>query len=308
MNAWKLYRGYILMTLVLAVIVVSRLIPSLSDRVLGERVTHDLENLVSRPYFRLGQLPITLAFLIKAIAYLLLLFFLSRFVRRVMQLRVLPRTSMESGQQYALARVVSYVIFLVGLMIGVQSAGVNLNSLLVLGGTLGIGLGFGLQNIANNFVSGLVLLAEQPIRVGDRVEVDGTSGDVVRIGGRSTWLRTNDNVVIIVPNSEFVSNRVTNWTLNNEQARFAVPIGVRYSSDPEKVREILLDVAHQHADVLTTPAADVLFTGIGDNALRFELRVWSTKQVHTPSVLRSDLYFGILRAFREHGIELAPAA
>ena len=245
MNAWKLYRGYILMTLVLAVIVVSRLIPSLSDRILGERVTHDLDNLVSRPYFRLGQLPITLAFLIKAIAYLLLLLFLSRFVRRVMQLRVLPRTSMELGQQYALARVVGYVIFLVGLMIGVQSAGVNLNSLLVLGGTLGIGLGFGLQNIANNFVSGLVLLAEQPIRVGDRVEVDGTSGDVVRIGGRSTWLRTNDNVVIIVPNSEFVSNRVTNWTLNNEQARFAVPIGVRYSSDPEKVREILLDVAHQ---------------------------------------------------------------
>ena len=122
MNAWKLYRGYILMTSVLAVIVVSRLIPSLSDRVLGERVTHDLDNLVSRPYFRLGQLPITLAFLIKAVAYLLLLLFLSRFVRRVMQLRVLPRTSMESGQQYALARVVGYVIFLVGLMIGVQSA------------------------------------------------------------------------------------------------------------------------------------------------------------------------------------------
>jgi small-conductance mechanosensitive channel len=308
MNPWKLYRGYILLTLVLAGILVSRLIPSLLDHVLGERVTHDLGNLMSRPYFRLGQLPITPAFLIKAIAYLLLLLFLSRFARRVMQHSILPRTSMESGQQYALARVVGYVIFLVGLMVGLQSAGVNLNSLLVLGGTLGIGLGFGLQNIANNFVSGLVLLAEQPIRVGDRVEVDGTSGDVVRIGGRSTWLRTNDNVVIIVPNSEFVSDRVTNWTLNNEQARFVVPIGVRYSSDPEKVRQILLDVAHQHADVLQTPSADVLFTGIGDNALRFELRVWSTKQVHTPSVLRSDLYFGILRAFREHGIELAPAA
>jgi small-conductance mechanosensitive channel len=225
MNPWKLYRGYILLTLVLAGILVSRLIPSLLDHLLGERVTHDLGNLMSRPYFRLGQLPITPAFLIKAIAYLLLLLFLSRFARRVMQHRILPRTSLESGLQYALARVVGYVIFLAGLMVGLQSAGINLNSLLVLGGTLGIGLGFGLQNIANNFVSGLVLLAEQPIRVGDRVEVDGTSGDVVRIGGRSTWLRTNDNVVIIVPNSEFVSDRVTNWTLNNEQARFVVPLG-----------------------------------------------------------------------------------
>jgi len=306
MNAWKFYRGYIVLLSVLAGIFVSRLIPSVLGHILGARMTHDLDSLMSRPYFRLGQLPITLAFLIKTTVYLLLLLFLSRFVRRAMQYRVLPRTSMELGQQYALARVVGYVIFLVGLMVGLQSAGINLNSLLVLGGTLGIGLGFGLQNIANNFVSGLVLLAEQPIRVGDRVEVDGTSGDVVRIGGRSTWVRTNDNVVIIVPNSEFVSNRVTNWTLNNEQARFGVPIGVRYSSDPEKVREILLDVAHQHADVLTTPTADVLFTGIGDNALKFELRVWSTKQVHTPSVLRSDLYFRILRAFREHGIELAP--
>jgi small-conductance mechanosensitive channel len=307
MNAWKLYRGYILVTLILAVILVSGLVPPLLDYVWGQRVTQDLDRVMSKPYFRLGQFPITLAFLVKAIAYLLLLLFLSRFVRRIMQKRVLPRTSMEPGQQYALARVLSYAIFLLGLMVGLQSAGVNLNSLLVLGGTLGIGLGFGLQNIANNFISGLILLAEQPIRVGDRVEVGSTSGDVVRIGGRSTWVRTNDNVVIIVPNSEFVSSRVTNWTLNDAQARFALPIGVGYGNDPEKVRKILLDVAHLHADVLTTPAADVLFTGIGDNALQFELRVWSTKQVHTPNVLRSDLYFGILRAFREQGIELPPA-
>lgn len=308
MNARKRYRGYILLVVILAMILASRLIPRLVDYVWGERVTHDLDRVMAKPYFHLGQFPVTPEFLIKALAYLLLLLFFTRFVRHVMQHRVLPRTSMEPGQQYALARVVGYAIFLVGLMVGLQSAGVNLNSLLVLGGTLGIGLGFGLQNIANNFVSGLVLLAEQPIRVGDRVEVGGTSGDVVRIGGRSTWVRTNDNIVIIVPNSEFVSNRVTNWTLNDAQARFSIPVGVAYSSDPEKVRQVLLDVARLHTDVLETPAADVLFTGIGDNALKFELRVWSTKQVHTPSVLKSDLYFGILRALREHGIELPPAA
>jgi small-conductance mechanosensitive channel len=308
MNTRTRYRGYVLVAVILAVILVSRLIARLLDYVWGERVTHDLDRVMSEPYFHLGQFPVTPIFLIKALAYLLLLVFFSRFVRHIMQHRVLPRTSMESGQQYALARVVGYATFLVGLIVGVQSAGVNLNSLLVLGGTLGIGLGFGLQNIANNFVSGLVLLAEQPIRVGDRVEVGGTSGDVVRIGGRSTWLRTNDNVVIIVPNSEFVSSRVTNWTLNDAQARFAIPIGVAYNSDPEKVRQVLLDVAHHHADVLDIPAADVLFTGIGDNALKFELRVWSTRQVHTPSVLKSNLYFGILRALREHGIELPQTA
>lgn len=308
MTFWKAYRGYILVAVIVALMLVSRLIPRLLGYVWGERVTHDLDRVMAKPYFHLGQFPVTPMFLIKAFAYLLLLFLLSRFVRRVMQRRVLPRTSMEPGQQYALARVVSYAIFLVGLTVGLQSAGVNLNSLLVLGGTLGIGLGFGLQNIANNFVSGLVLLAEQPIRVGDRVEVGGTSGDVVRIGGRSTWVRTNDNVVIIVPNSEFVSNRVTNWTLNDTQARFAIPVEVAYNSDPEKVRQVLLDVAHHHPDVLETPAADVLFTAIGDNALKFELRVWSSKQVHTPSILRSDLYFGILRALREPGIEFPPLA
>jgi small-conductance mechanosensitive channel len=308
MNVWKRYRGFVFLALVLAAIFAARLNPRLLEYIGRYRMTHDLDRIIARPYFYLGRLPITLAFLFKAILYLLLLAFFSRFVRRVMQRRVLPRTSLEPGQQYAIARGIDYAIFLVGLMVGLQSAGVNLNSLLVVGGTLGIGLGFGLQNIANNFVSGLILLAEQPIRVGDRVEVGGTSGDVVRIGGRSTWVRTNENVVMIVPNSEFVSNRVTNWTLNDPRARFSVPVGVGYGSDPEKVRTILLEVAHRHADVLSTPAADVLCTGIGNNALNFELRVWSTKQVHTPNVLRSDLYFAILRAFREHGIELPPAA
>lgn len=307
MNGRKHYRGDILAVMA-AVILLSRLIPRLLDYVWGERVTQDLARVMEEPYFHLGQFPVTPMFLVKALTYLVLLLFFSRFVRRVMQGRVLPLTSMEPGQQYALARVGSYAIFLVGLTVGLQSAGVNLNSLLVLGGTLGIGLGFGLQNIANNLVSGLVLLAEQPVRVGDRVEVGGTTGDVVRIGGRSTWVRTNDNVVTIVPNSEFVSNRVTNWTLNSEQARFAIPVGVASNSDPEKVRHILLEVARLNADVLESPAADVLIIGIAENALKFELRVWSTKQLHTPSVLRSDLYFGILRALRENGIELPTAA
>lgn len=307
MSVSKQHRGYIEIEQISPAIVAPRPIATFLDSIGAERITSDLDRAMARPYFQLGQFPITPAFLLKATIYLVLLLIFSRYARRFMQKRVLPHTSMGPGQQYAVARVVAYAIFLAGLMVGVQSAGVNLNSLLVLGGTLGIGLGFGLQNIANNFVSGLILLAEQPIRVGDRIEVGETSGDVVRIGARSTWVRTNDNVVIIVPNAEFVSDRVTNWTLNDAQARIAVPIAVSCQSDPDLVRKVLLDVAHRHVDVLESPASDVLLAEIGDNALRFELRVWSTKQVHTPSILRSDLYFEIVRSFREHGIELPPA-
>ena len=306
MKAQRPDRGYIFVALVMALILASRLIPFFVDHVWGPSATRELDRFMSMPYLRLGQFPVTAAFLLKAAVYLVRLLFLSRFVRRMMQYRILSRTSMQLSQQYALARVASYAVFLIGLMVGLQSGGVNLNSVMVVGGTSASawGLGYKTSQIIS-FRDCSIGRAAHP--AGDRVEVDGTSGDVVRIGGRSTWLRTNDNVVIIVPNSEFVSSRVTNWTLNNAQARLGVPIGVSYSSDPEKVRKILLDVARQHPDVLTMPAPDVLFTGVSNSALKCELQVWSAKQIHTPSVLRSDLYFELLRAFREHGIELAPA-
>ena len=120
-------------------------------------------------------------------------------------------------------------------------------------------MGFGLQNIVNNFVSGLILLVERPIKVGDRVEIGDLIGDVVRIAARSTWVRTNDNVVIIVPNSDFISNRVTNWTANDRRVRINVRLGVSYSSDPAQVRKLLLDVARSQPDILHDPAPDVIF-------------------------------------------------
>jgi small-conductance mechanosensitive channel len=165
-------------------------------------------------------------------------------------------------------------------------------------------LGFGLQNIANNFVSGLILLTERPIRVGDRVEVGGTNGDVVRIGARSTWVRTNDNVVIVIPNSEFINSRVTNWTANDRQVRFAYPVGVSYGCDPERVRDILKEVASRHPDVLTHPSPEVVFSGFGDSSLDFQLKVWTITRVQTPLPLGSELYYAIFAAFREHGIEI----
>lgn len=274
-------------------------VPSLFD---GLR--SDVRNALYRPFFQIGDVPVTPVFLLKTFLFLFLLRFLGGASQRVMQDRVLSRSTLEPGQKYALAKITGYLVVLGGLLVGLQWIGLNLGSLVLLGSAVGIGVGFGLQNIANNFVSGIILLAERPIQVGDRVEVGGTNGDVVRIGSRSTWVQTNDNVVIIIPNSEFINSRVTNWTANDRQIRFAYPVGVSYRSDPEHVREVLLGVASRHPDVLPDPPPEVLFAGFGESSLDFRLRVWTVTRVQTPLPLGSELYFDIFRAFRENGIEI----
>jgi small-conductance mechanosensitive channel len=149
-----------------------------------------------------------------------------------------------------------------------------------------------------------VLLVERPIRLGDRVEVGDTYGDVMRIGGRRTWIRTNDNEIIIMPNPEFVTSRVTNWTANDRSVRFSIPVGVSYASNPENVRNPLLEVARRHPDVLADPAPEVIFDAFGDSSLNFLLRVFSVNQVQTPLKLKSELYLSIFRIFAENGIEI----
>ena len=264
----------------------------------------ELRSYLSTPLLKLGQLPVTVFFLIRVAIFLVLLALASHFSMRLLRNRLLKHTPLSPSQQYALARVTSYLVFVLGLIVGLESIGLNLNSLVVIGGALGIGIGLGLQPIVTNFVAGLILLFEQPIRLGDRIEVGDTYGDVVRMKGRSTWVRTNDNVVIIVPNSEFINNRVTNWTANDLQVRITLPLGVSYNADPRQVRMILLEIARQHPNILQTPSAEVVFIGFGDSSLDFELRVWTERNVQTPKVLKSDLYFAIFEAFSEHGIEI----
>ena len=232
---------------------------------------------LSSPLFEIGQLPITVVFLLRVAIFLIVLVLSSHFAMRFLRTRVLTHTPLSSSQQYALARVFSYLVFLLGLVIGLESVGLNLNSLVVIGGALGIGIGLGLQPIVTNFVAGLILLLEQPVRLGDRIEVGQTYGDVVRLKGRSTWVRTNDNVVIIVPNSEFINKCVTNWTANDAQVRISLPVGVSYDADPEQVREILLDVARRNPNLLQDKPPQVIFTDFGDSSLNFELRVWTER-------------------------------
>ncbi len=255
-------------------------------------------------FFKIGALPITPLFLIKLIIFLVLLFSFSHLMQRVLLSRLFRHLHISDAQKFALGRFTTYLFFLGGLFIGMQSLGLNLNSLVVFGGAVGVGVGLGLQNVVSNFVAGLILLVEQPIRMGDRVETKDTLGDVVKIGARSTWIRTNDNVIMIVPNSNFINNAVTNWTANDPNVRVSLPVGVGYNSKPAQVREILLQAAAENPDVLKDPKPDVIFTDYGDNSLNFSLRVWTSARAHTPLVLKSELYFALFEMFTEHGVEL----
>jgi small-conductance mechanosensitive channel len=301
---WTPQRLLVFLLVTLAVVVSFGSVASEVGPLILGRLSGEVMRIFTRPYFHIGNVAITAALLIKVVLFIILLTFVSHQIRRFMQAEILVHTSMDLGQQFAIARISGYLIFVVGMMVGLQSIGVDLSSLVVLGGALGVGVGFGLQNIVSNFVSGLILLVERPIKLGDRVDVGGTNGDVVRIAGRSTWVRTNDNVVIIIPNSEFIANRVTNWTANDRQVRFAVPVGVSYNANPEEVKEILLQVALSHPDVMKDPAPDVRFVDFGDSSLDFELRVWTITQVQAPQKLISDLLFLIFKTFGELGIEI----
>ena len=204
----------------------------------------------------------------------------------------------------AMGTIVRYVLIVIGFIIIIQYIGVDLSVLTIIAGALGVGVGFGLQNITNNFVSGIIILFERPIKVGDRIEVGNVSGDVIRISMRSTTIITNDNISIIVPNSEFISSKVINWSHTDRNVRFNFPVGVSYNSDPERVRKILMEVAEENEGVLKNPAPDVLLEEYGDSSINFTLRVWTNEYITRPNILKSQLYFLAFKKFKEAGIEI----
>jgi small-conductance mechanosensitive channel/uncharacterized protein YndB with AHSA1/START domain len=226
--------------------------------------------------------------------------------KRWIDRRWLQHIVIERGAREALITLFGYVGFIIALLIGLTQAGIDLGGLVIVSGALALGIGFGMQEIANNFVSGLILLFERPIRAGDFVTVGDVEGFIRSIRIRATEIETLDNQNVLVPNSELVSGRVTNWVLRNTYGRLRVIVGVAYGSDVEKVREILEAVAHDHPEVITdgrAPAPRALFMGFGDSSLDFELRVRITRIDRRFSV-QSDLNFAIDKAFREAGITI----
>jgi small-conductance mechanosensitive channel len=269
---------------------------------LFELLDSGVRRILDWPLFTVGNMPITLIFLVKCILFLIALSLLTRISRYILGTKILSRTKMERGVQYALLRAFGYVVFLLGLIVGLDTTGLNLRSLLVVGGALGLGVGLGLQNIVANFVAGLVILWEGPVKVGDWIEVGNTQGEVTRIGARGTWVRTFDNQVIIVPNSEFINQRVSNWTANDRIVRLSIPVGVSYNSDLDEVREVLLAIAKSHSEVLASPPPAAIVTGFGDNAVNVVLRVSTSLMTERTPTIKSDLFFEIFRVFREKNI------
>lgn len=256
------------------------------------------------PLYSVGDTTITLGTLLYLTVLAVVLFYTTAKLKTWIVERLLSRSHVDLGVRHAVGAIVRYVVVAIGLIIILKAVGIDLSTLTVLFGALGIGVGFGLQSITNNFVSGIILLWERPIKIGDRIEVGGVHGDVVNISPRATTIVTNDNISIIVPNADFISSKVVNWSYANRNVRFNFPIGVSYGSDPEQVRRVLLEVARAHQGVLKDPKPSVLFDGYGDSSLNFLLRVWTREFATVPGVLRSDLYFAISRAFKEHGIEI----
>nr|WKN36582.1 mechanosensitive ion channel [Tunicatimonas sp. TK19036] len=234
---------------------------------------------------------------------ILLVYFSGKF-RKLLVNQILSRYNLDIGIRQSIGTIVRYILLVLGFTIIIQSAGIDLSSLTVLAGALGVGLGFGLQNIANNFISGLIILFERPIKVGDRIEVGDVTGDVVNISARATTIITNDNISIIVPNSEFISSRVTNWSHHDRLVRFRFPVGVSYMEDPEEVKKLLMEVMGEHPGILKNPAPDVWFDEFGDSSLNFNLMVWTSQYVQRPRALKSQLYYSVFKKFKEHGIEI----
>ncbi|PZR71713.1 MAG: mechanosensitive ion channel protein MscS [Chthoniobacterales bacterium] len=238
------------------------------------------------------------------IGLLIAVFWISSRTKRFLFNRFLVKSGLDRSLQYAIAQIVSNLVLVIGIFIVLENTGIHLGALTVFAGAVGVGVGFGLQNIASNFISGLVILAERPITIGDRVEVAGVVGQVQQIRARSTVILTNDNISMIVPNTKFIDSPVTNWTYGDPRVRFRIPIGVAYGSDVKKVREALIAAGESNSHVLTDPAPSVFLNKFGESSIDFELVVWSSEMSHRPSRFKSDLNFAIEEKLREAGIEI----
>jgi len=227
---------------------------------------------------------------------------LANSITLLLQKFLFSRLPLQRGLPYAISKVIYYILLVVVFLAALTDAGVELNKFTVVTGAVGVGVGFGLQNIVNNFASGLILLFERPIRVGDIVEVGGLSGTVKRIGARSSTVETFQEAEVIVPNSTLVANQVINWTLSSPRRRAEIPVGVAYGTDPEQVLKLLVEVAESNPEVLRYPRPSAFFLGFGESALNFELRFWAGQD--TWFQLKSDVTISLARALRDAGIEI----
>lgn len=262
-----------------------------------------IAQLLNVPLVHIGQVPVTLGGILSGILVFCASFLISALVQRALSVRLARKMKLTLGMTYALKKILHYVIVTLGILLAIQCVGLNLGSLAVIFGFISVGIGFGLQNITSNFISGIILLIERPVSVDDFVSIEGQIGRVKKISMRSTDILTLDNISIIVPNSKFIENSVTNWSYGDPRIRLHCPVGVAYGSDIPKVKEVLMSVAQAHKDVLAKPEPEVRFVQFGSSSLDFDLLVW-IDEPEKQFLLHSQINYAIDAAFREAGITI----
>lgn len=267
------------------------------------KILKNIWQTMSHTLFEISGQKISVMSVLSAIFFFYLTTLASRYAERGVGRLLADRKDIDSGIKDSIKRFTKYVVLVVGGAITLDSVGIKMSSLAAVGAVLMVGIGFGLQNITQNFISGLIILLERPIKVGDFVEVGGVNGKILEIGARSTTINTRDDISIIVPNSQFISEQVINETLSGDKIRFHVKVGVAYGSDVRKVEKILDEVASKHSKVLKSPSPKVFFTDFGSSSLDFSLTVWISEIWNFQGIL-SDLRFMIDEAFRENEIEI----
>jgi small-conductance mechanosensitive channel len=254
--------------------------------------------------FKLGSQRITIGLIIASAAVLYGTFLISWIFQKVLMDKMLVRRKVEKGVRHSIGRLFHYFFIFVGFLLALSTLGIEITKLTIMLSALGVGIGFGLQSVVNNFVSGLILLFERPVRVGDYVEIGGQWSEIKKIGLRSTTVQTFDNADVIIPNADLITNQVTNWTLSNRRVRLIIPVGVAYGSDIPLVVETLKACAKTNSMLAQTPEPQVLFLSFGESSLDFELRVWIL-DVENRLNVQSELHQEIDRRFREANIEIA---
>lgn len=253
--------------------------------------------------FKIGEIQVSFRAILAALVALVLLLAATRVVQRWLELELLPRTSLQPSLQLSIATIFGYLGAIAAITVSLAGLGIDLQKIALIAGALSVGIGFGLQSIVSNFVSGLILLTERPIRVGDSIIVKGEEGWVRRVRVRATEIETFDRATVIIPNSEFITGVVKNWTHANTLGRIVIKVGVAYDSDPDQVRDVLIEVAKAHPQIVQAPPPNALLVAFGENALEFELRCIVTN-VESGSSVKSDLHFAIIKRFRESGIRI----
>jgi small-conductance mechanosensitive channel len=249
----------------------------------------DVWNVFDAQIVHLGDTPLSLRSILTFAVIAAVLVIVTGRTKKWLIETVLTRTTLDLSARQAIGTVFQYLALLLGFVIILQTAGIDLTTLNVVAGALGIGVGFGLQTIASNFISGLIILFERPVKLGDRIEVGGVTGNVIEIRARATTVLTNDNIAILIPNSKFITENVINVT---------------YGADPHLVEKVLMEVAAANPDVLKDPPPEVRFLAFGDSDLAFELRVWCETLIHKRDLLISMLNFAIFDAFRANNIPI----